>query len=176
MGILGPGCQRSAGEIQGLAQLFDKYGGQILWDFQKELGIDVHDYATGDRGWVEFYAYLWELGPHTKFRSAVSRDPEVAAAQVESLTDDQVREALGEDRDEDEEPDLTPEGHTIEVEKLNQIIDKISILTLSMSMSKQKQKFHPAPRPKTEVTRLLEERMEHIDAQDRNEFSKELGF
>lgn len=175
MGALGPGRAERTGKVQGLAQLFDSYGEEILWDFNA-IGIDIHDYMTGDRGWVEFYAFLSQLDSHTKFRSAISQDPELARAQVDSLTDDDIRKMVGEEDEETEPAHLTPEGHTMEIEKLNQILDSLQILRLTMSMSDKKPKFKPVARPKTEQQALIEKRAEQIRLSDQDSFEKAIGF
>lgn len=174
MGVLGRGSQLDTGKVQGLASLLDTYGKEILWDFQVELGIDIHDYACGLRGYHEFYVFLNQLPPHSKFKSAVSQNPDIARMEVSSLSDDDIREIM-EQREEGKPGRQTPEGYTMEIEKLNQVIDEIKLLRLSWSGDK-KNKFTPAQRPETEAEALLSERIEILEEEDRNTFEKELGF
>lgn len=174
MGVLGGRPQLYTGKVQGLASLLDHYGKEILWDFQAELGIDIHDYACGLRGYKEFYVFLNQLPPHSKFKSAVSQNPEIAELEISSLSDNDIREIM-EQREEGKPGRQTPEGYTLEIEKLNQLIDEIKILRIAMSGSK-KTKFVPAQRPETEAEALLNKRIEILEEEDRNTFEKELGF
>lgn len=118
--------------------------------------------------------FLNQLPPHSKFKSAVSQNPEIAEMEVSSLSDDDIR-AIMEQREEGKPGRQTPEGYTLEIEKLNQVIDEIKILRIAMSGSK-KTKFVPAQRPETEAEALLNERIEILEEEDRNTFEKELGF
>lgn len=132
------------------------------------------EFFTGERGWREFYAYLGELPPHAKFPSAVSQDPDIARSQVESLSEEDIRKMMDED-DEEKEKRLTPEGYNLTIEKLNQVIEEVRLLRLGMTGDK-KTKFKPPPRPKTEQEVLLSQRMEALEAIDRNDFEKSIGF
>ncbi|MDD2326247.1 MAG: hypothetical protein PHW63_09655 [Alphaproteobacteria bacterium] len=91
------------------------------------------------------------------------------------MTEDEIR-GIMDSEEKAEAADLTPEGHTLVVEKLNQVIDKIGILTLTMSMSSKKPKFEPVPRPVTETRRKLNERIAEITERDQKDFSKSIGF
>lgn len=144
-----------------------------MWDFN-EIGIDVIDFFTGDRGWREFYAYMNELPPHSKFRSAISQDPDLAKSQVDSLSDDDIREIMEKD-DKDGDKTITPEGYDMQIEKLNQVIEEVRLLRLGMTGDK-KTKFTPPIRPSTEADSLIKERIEALEQIDRDTFEKELGF
>lgn len=138
--------------------------------------MDVLDFFTGEQGWTIFYAYLGELPSSSKFNSAVSQDPEIAKAQVNSLTDEQIQEIMEKEKsDEEEELHLSPEGYTLEIEKLNQVIEEIKLLRLGMTGDK-KQKFVPPKRPKTEKDILLNKRKEALEERDRDEMQKSMGF
>lgn len=177
MGVLGSGSPEGPGEIQGLVQLFDTYGREILWDFQEHLNIDVLDFFTADRGWVQFYDYLSGLPSHAKFPSAVSQDPDLARAQVNAMSEDDIREIMDkrDKKDGESKNDLTTEGYTMEIEKLNQVIEEVRMLRLSMSGSK-KQTFKPQDRPSTANEKYLKKRIESFREIDRNTFAGELGF
>lgn len=145
-----------------------------MWDFN-EIGIDVFDFFTGERGWMEFYAYLGELPPNARFPSAVSQDPNIARSKVDSLSEDDIRKIMDEQNVEDSERRVTPEGYTLEIEKFNQLIEEVRLLRLGMTGDKNA-KFKPPLRPKTEQEVLIEKRIEELDAVDRNDFERELGF
>lgn len=78
-----------------------------------------------------------------------------------------------ENRDKDQR--ITPEGYSMEIEKLNQVIEEVKLLRLSMSGDKNA-KFKPPIRPKTEQEVLLEQRIEKLEAIDRDDFEHQLGF
>lgn len=126
-------------------------------------------------GWVEFYAYLSELPPHSKFKSAISQDPEIARRYVSSLSEEDIREIMEEREVQDDEKRLTPEGYTQELEKLNQIVEEVRILRLGMTGDKNA-KFKPQLRPKTEQEVLLEKRMEEYTLADQESMEKAMGF
>lgn len=63
----------------------------------------------------------------------------------------------------------------MEIEKLNQVIEEVKLLRLSMSGDKNA-KFKPPIRPKTEQEVLLEQRIEKLEAIDRDDFERQLGF
>lgn len=82
---------------------------KIAYDFQRELNIDLVDYASGERAWTEFYEFLQELPEHGKFKSAMALDMDFAKAQKARL--DEMRE---EEEDFDfEESDVIEKDKTL---------------------------------------------------------------
>lgn len=146
------------------------------------MQIDVHEYFMDARGWTEFYAYLSEMPSHSRFKSAMSMDEDLARSQVAGLSQEQIDEILSAKADQDDkDPDIPLEEYTIQIEKLNQIIDKIGILNFTVrsalsSKGSQGIEFKPAPRPKTAIQKELDKRIYEAEREEARSLQRELGF
>lgn len=155
--------------------MFDSYGSKILYDFRVILGVDVKDYLKGLRGWKEFYAYLNELPSWSKTKSAMAGDVKLAEYQVSKISEDEIQR-IRDSRVEKNYDDLTLEGYTEEIERLNIIADKLEVLISALSSGKEKREVRPAPRPKTAYNKAIEKRILALEEREQMALQAEFGF
>lgn len=122
---------------------------------------------------------LEDLPSHGKLRSKIASDPELAKAMTDHIKPEDL---LNQDSDAPGERPTPPlEGYTLEVEKLNQVIDQLHLLratiTAMVSKSKNKnQKISLEPRPKTEAEKILEERKHQAGLDESKDLLAMAGF
>lgn len=145
---------------------------KIGYDFHHELGIDLVDYASGERAWSEFYDFLQELPEHGKFKSAVALDMDFAREMKRRLDEDRDRlEELDED-----DPDIiqkdnslrSPEGYSPTMSILFTIEERLQALTaVTLGAAGVKSppdvRFNKRPFVALQVLDLEEERDEMAD-------------
>ena len=108
-------------------------------------------------------------------------DIEIAQMRVSGITDEDVRKMLDARASGAQQADGVPiVGYTLEIEKLNQMIDAININTFTIRSifggKKNKDQFKEVPRPKTAYDKLLEQRIHAYEKQEQENTMREFGF
>lgn len=110
----------------------------------------------------------------------MAMDEDLAKQQVAGLTEEQIDEIIRSKEDRDAEVKIPLEGYTMEVEKLNQLIDEVGLLRhaviSAVSSGKAKHEFKPAPRPKSAVQEAIEEATYNRERQSAHSLMGNLGF
>lgn len=126
---------------------------------------------------MTFFAMLPDS---TKTKAAINEDPEYARARLSEISSEDIDKILEQRAEKSDDRHLTTEGHTLEIEKLNQIIDTINeliIVVSSMAGAKgEALKWKPTKRPETEFSRMLKDLIYKREQEDKNELLAELGF
>lgn len=99
--------------------------------------------------------------------------------RIAELSDEEVRKIV-DSRDSGEDPTLTYEDYSLEVAKLNQIIDtlnKLCMVVKSIAGAKGKDlEWKPTPRPQSAYERMLEEKIYEFERQENMDLMRDIGF
>lgn len=147
-------------------------------DFRTHWGVDVVDFFQGKKGWAIFWEMFYHLPSHGKVRSKMASDPELAKALTAHVKPEDL---LKEEDSSGERPSPPLEGYTLEIEKMNQLIDQIHLLraTIQAIVSKSKgakQKISLEPRPKSEAEKILEQRKHQAGIDESKDLLARAGF
>lgn len=98
-----------------------------------------------------------------------------------AMSDDDVRRIMDRETEADEDKEIPQEGYTVEVEKLNQIIDSMNsvryiILQALSSKGSKNEPPKPVTRPKTAFDKLLEKRKLDVESKDMQNLRADFGF
>jgi len=164
--------------------LFDRFGSEIAYDFRAELGIDVIDYFTGERSFVEFHAFLHELPTHRKFKSALVLDEEYAGyvyterekARMALEEEMEELEDSGEEVDPWRRPALrSQEDYTPELAALHILDEHIQALiktVIGLVTGKSGPDVQKHPRPYTMIDAIGLE----AERDDMHDFARRVGL
>lgn len=108
----------------------------------------------------------------------MASDPELAKALTDHIKPEDL---LKDEETPGERPSPPLEGYTLEVEKLNQLIDQMHLLraTIQAIVSKSKggnKKIALEPRPKTEAEKILEQRKHQAGIDESKDLLARAGF
>lgn len=136
------------------------------------------DFFQGKMGWKIFWELFYGLPSHGKVRSKMASDPELAKALTDHIKPEDL---LKDEETPGERPSPPLEGYTLEVEKLNQLIDQMHLLraTIQAIVSKSKggnKKIALEPRPKTEAEKILEQRKHQAGIDESKDLLARAGF
>lgn len=147
---------------------------KIVYDFRRELQLDILEYFTGERSWFEFYDFLWELPRYGKFNSALAMDDDFAEHLMEQRKEAQAKREEAEENGEIDEQGWhgptprSPEGFTPELNALYALDERIQSLARILIMVNSKSKppdIQKQPRPFTALD-MLEFEDERSDMHD----------
>ena len=111
-------------------------------------------------------------------KAAVAQDEEIAQSQVNAMSDQDIDEILAMATEEDGYTP-TPAGYTLEIAKIDKLIDKVELLRHTMigvMGGKSKEKFRPEPRPKSEFQKALDKRKWTREKELNDQEMKNFGF
>lgn len=143
-----------------------------MWDFQKELGVDVISYFTRELPWLQFWSYFSQLPEGSKTKAIIAMDEELAEAQASRLTEEEIRKMSDSRMEKSPPPPI--EGYNRQMELLSMVVDEVKLLR--MSMSSEKKPFVPAPRPVTALQSKVEKRIKDFELQEGHRLLGEFGF
>lgn len=128
-----------------------------------------------------FYGYFREMPPHSKTKSAIASDPDLARAQLANIPPSEIDKLLEKNDGDGKKPDIPLEGYTLEIAKLDEVINKISILTNQVKYllaDKNVQRVPPElnERPKSAFQKALDELAYAKDQAEGQDLFSDLGF
>lgn len=135
----------------------------------------------GEREFWEFWAFFRMLPDGSFTKSAISEDEEVAKMRVDALSEEEIA-AISDSRAEtDDKPkDLPQAGYSLEIEKLNQVIDSLNelknIVKLVSGNKVPKKAWRPTQRPKSAYDRLLDKRVWEYEKAYQEQAMSDFGF
>ncbi len=138
------------GGTLGLIDLIDRFGPQIEYDLQAELGVDLLDFFRAVRPWGQLERFLTRLPSHGHYKSALADDDDFAQQYARSRPD-----AAG-------EPSAPPTmlgwspTYGLLVALLETTRQHIAITVACHSESGQVESPDPLPRPVTAIERAQE--------------------
>lgn len=142
--------------------------------------MDINDFFNGDRYWSEFYLFFHMLPSSSKTKASIAMDDEMALAQIEGVSEEDLRKILDARSEGLSEGELNPEDYDIMIEKMNQLIDSVNGLTLTvrggLGGKISPSDFKPAKRPKTKYELYLEQRLLELDKIDNEGLASDFGF
>lgn len=136
------------------------------------------DFFTGERELWEFWEFLNRLPDGSYTKVAMSNDPEVAQARVNNISDEEIEKIL-DSRTVEKDREISPIGYNLTIEKLNQLIDAVTLnteTTRAVFGGKKMDRFKPQPRPKTEFERLLDKKIYAHEKADQERTMQAFGF
>ena len=144
-------------------------------------GLDVADFFSGERELWEFWEFFNRLPDGSFSKSAMADDPEIAEMRVANVTDEDIQRILDARSSQSQQINGVPVvGYTLEIEKLNQIIDALNINTFTIRSifggKKNNDQFKEVPRPKSAYDKLLEKRIHAYEKQEQENTMKQFGF
>lgn len=142
--------------------------------------MSVEEFFTGQRELWEFWLFFGDLPEGSRTKTAIAMDPEVAEARSEAVSEEEIASLYESRAGKGPRQELTPRGYTLEVEKLNQVLDAINVLQLvvrQLAGGKVKEAdFKPAQRPKTEFDKRIDERVRAYEKKYQEGVMAEFGF
>jgi hypothetical protein len=125
-------------------------------------GINIYEFFRGERSWRQFYSFLDQLPPHSKYKSALVMDPEWVQLIIEA-------EEKGEPAPPgavDDNDIMSPSGYDEIVSRLDLIADRVMGVRASVVASvhpKHKEPdWKPLPRPRTLLDIAREARTRNV--------------
>lgn len=142
--------------------------------------MSVEEFFTGQRELWEFWLFFGDLPEGSRTKTAIAMDPEIAEARSEAVSEEEIASLYESRAGKGPRQELTPRGYTLEVEKLNQVLDAINALQLvvrQLTSGKVKESdFKPAQRPKTEFDKRIDERIKAYEKKYQEGVMAEFGF
>lgn len=142
--------------------------------------MSVEEFFTGQRELWEFWLFFGDLPEGSRTKTAIAMDPEIAEARSEAVSEEEIASLYEARAGKGPRQELTPRGYTLEVEKLNQVLDAINALQLvvrQLTSGKVKESdFKPAQRPKTEFDKRIDERIKAYEKKYQEGVMAEFGF
>lgn len=126
--------------------LVNRYGVEIEYDLQAELGMDLHDWFRARYPWDKLLRLVEQLPHWSRYKAAAADDDEMAARLLDAETDEEPRRRH-----------LTLVDWTPERELLTSVAESVRDLhatLLAVNSKDGKRKAPPPlPRPRTAVER-----------------------
>ncbi|ANA86202.1 tail assembly chaperone [Gordonia phage Lozinak] len=176
------------GGIVGLVEIIEAYGWAIEGDLM-DRGFTLHEFMRGDRPWPLLYRFITGLPSHTRYKSAIFTNEELAEdlvkAQklVEQLERDRMLESGIAPPDEEEgadDPRTSPTsfvGWTREADLLAQLNDSVKVLNSTLiGVNLPKGKRPPTVRPTPRPVSAVEAVRRRVDRDEAKQALKDLGF
>lgn len=146
-----------------------------------EYGIDISDFFTPKRRLWEFWVFFSDLPEGSRTKSAVAMNEDIAKAQAAGLSEEDIA-AISEARANggSKGGDISPQGYSLEIEKLNQIIDSINLLRFvvrgSLGAKVTSSDFKTMERPKTAFEREVDKRVLAYEKKYQEQAMADFGF
>lgn len=122
--------------------------------------MQLLDFFTGKFSWGRLYALLEQMGPWTRYKSALAMD-EVYARRICDMEDAGMDTPAGASSG-DGEPLVEPAGYTPVIARLDLILDRLmgvrTAVQAGYSKDHKEPKWTPLPRPSTAIERERERR------------------
>lgn len=127
--------------------MVDRYGAEIEADFHREYSLDLLDFFRGKHSWRKLHSLLDRLSGTSLLRESIANDDEVAQRIMADTADTKKPSP----------PDPGPRvsEYSPEVQRLDELIDKVTILTATVvgMLGGKARPGRPAQRPQTAFTR-----------------------
>lgn len=150
-------------------------------DFRKEYLVDLFEFFTPEREIWEFWALFNALPDGSATKSAISLDEEIAKQQVAHISEEEI-ERISESRANpgSQRGNLSLKGYSLEIEKMNQIIDAVNILRVTIKTAlggkTSNSDFQMAERPKTAFEKEIDKRVMAYEKRFQKEAMSDFGF
>lgn len=143
-------------------ELVEHHGADIEFDLAGLLGVDLHEFARGDRPWSQFVRLVDRLPAHSRYGAAVREDEDLASQLLELP-------------EEIQSTPFTPSfvGWTPERELLTALTEAVHALhavTVAAHSDGRVRRVPPLPRPVTAVERVKARRGREIADHVRDTF------
>lgn len=150
----------------------------MAYDFQQYWNIDVISFFLGDRGWTEFYPFVVGLPSHSRVKSAMAMDKNIAAHEAAQVPDNELQRILDQRAGGGKNDKKIPlQDYTLEIETINKVVDAVNALRVTVAKALgSKDDFKPTARPTTAFDEALEERVKAFEKRDNEKTLSLFGF
>lgn len=143
--------------------------------------MEITDFFRGRRSWKQFWVLFEDLPAHSRTKSKVLTNHEVAAYEVGSLSNEEIRQSILNQGTEPEAEDPGPSlrGYTPLMSKMDDVIDHLIVSRESMARmfgKKDKTKLKLTKRPRTAYQIELEKRQLEFEKNAYEDTLAALGF
>jgi hypothetical protein len=149
--------------------------------------MDLCDSLRPGLSYKFFLSYMASLPPHSKTKATIAEDKDLALERLSALSEEELRRiyesrkpsVTNTSAEDEKKRSISAEGFSLDAELLAQVNDNLTLLrktVIALVDSKARMDFEPTPRPQTMFEKLLEERLEQFEEEEKRSIERELGF